>query len=89
MATATVEEVATVVGAATEAAPPKTPSDADAADGDWLFSQLDRISSQTPSRVAREDYFDKKAGWDLDGLRSDLAVYMQAESVAEEPPALD
>ena len=63
----------------------------DAADGDWLFSQLERIATpakgqaqkpQTPA-VFREDYFSDGV-WDLDGLRSDLALYMQDEAVA--PP---
>jgi hypothetical protein len=60
-----------------EEPPEEDDADADdAADGGWLFSQLDRISAMTPSRVEREDYFDGESGWDVDGLRSDLKLYL-------------
>lgn len=48
----------------------------DAADGEWLFSQLQRIS---PEVVDRADYYSESGGWDLMGLRSDLAIYMELD----------
>ena len=47
----------------------------DAADGDWLFSQLIRMVSDT--EVDRSDYYSEEDGWDLDGLREDLQLYMK------------
>ena len=44
------------------------------ADGEWLFSQLERISEI--GVVSREDYYTDEAGWDLEGLRSDLRIHM-------------
>ena len=42
-------------------------------DGDWLFSQLERICAD--GTIAKDDYHDDESGWDLEGLRSDLALY--------------
>ena len=42
-----------------------------AADGEWLFSQLERMTE-----VTKEDYYDASEGWDLDGLRSDLQIHI-------------
>ena len=47
----------------------------DAADGDWLFSQLERMMST--SEVTKEDYWTEDGGWDLDGLREDIKLYMK------------
>jgi len=46
-------------------------------DGDWLFSQLERIAEE--GVVAKEDYYSPEDGWDLEGLRSDLALYAAVE----------
>ena len=49
-------------------------SECDEADGEWLFSQLLRIC--TDDEVSREDYYSEEEGWDFNGLRSDLQLYM-------------
>ena len=46
----------------------------DTASGEWLFSQLERISGE--SKVAKEDYFDAASGWDISGLREDIQIHM-------------
>ena len=90
----------------------------EAEDGDWLFSQLERIcdvsthschapqtlppdmtcclslplhsamtigcvfvqhASLQAGTVMREDYYDEDSGWDIEGMRSDLALYAAIE----------
>ena len=53
----------------------------DAADGDWLFSQLSRMMSD--AEIAKEDYYSEEDGWDLDGLREDLGLYMRQAKVVD------
>ena len=53
----------------------------DAADGDWLFSQLKRMA--TDAEVSKGDYFTDGEGWDLEGLREDLQLYMKQAGAVE------
>ena len=48
-------------------------------DGEWLFSQLERICSDE-GIVSKDDYFSEADGWDMEGLRSDLRLYMKPGS---------
>ena len=55
------------------------------AEAERLFSELKMAAGDDADR---DLYFDETTGtWDLDGLRSDLAVYLPEPAAARAPPA--
>jgi hypothetical protein len=70
----TLEPASAVTSADTAVARLSKVSFGDTASGEWLFSQLERISGE--GKVAKEDYYDAASGWDISGLREDIQIHM-------------